>query len=151
MIRLVHPYEEPAYDIIPLLNKDISTGLGMIATLPKPMNESDFIRMLKDVFGSKMIRVSALTNKMIQKVAVCGGSGSGFIQQAISKNADAYVTADVSYHDFFIPENRMLLVDIGHFESEQFIKDVFFDLISKKMPTFAIHFSENEQNPVLYF
>jgi dinuclear metal center YbgI/SA1388 family protein len=150
-LRCVHPYEEPAYDIIPLLNKDFSTGLGMLATLPEPMSEVDFLHLLKDVFGSKIVRSSTLTNKKIHKIAVCGGSGSAFIQQAISKHADAYVTADVSYHDFFLPENRLLLVDIGHFESEQFIKDVFFDLISKKMPTFAIHFSENEQNPVLYF
>jgi len=150
-LKMVHPYEEPAYDVIPLVNRDYSVGLGMVATLASPMNEMDFMDMLKQKFGCKMLRTSTLTNKMIKKVAVCGGSGRSLIQQAINHKADAYVTADISYHDFFLPENRLLLVDIGHFESEHFIKDIFFDLISKKMPTFAIHFSENEHNPVLYF
>ena len=150
-LRAVHPYEEPAYDFISLLNSGSNIGLGMLAQLPSPMSEEAFIHLLKDVFGSKMVRTSTLTGKMVRTVAVCGGSGSSLINDAIKQKADVYVTADCKYHDFFIPENQLLLIDIGHFESEHFIKELFYDLISKKIPTFAIHFSENERNPVLYF
>ncbi len=146
-----HPYEEPAYDFIPLQNARKDVGLGMIGTFETEISEEDFIQKVKYTFGAECVRTSPLQHKKIRKVAVCGGSGSFLIETAKVRKADAFLTADLKYHDFFKVENQLLLTDIGHFESEQFIKEVFFDLISKKMPTFALYFSEKEVNYVHYF
>lgn len=146
-----HPYEEVAYDIYSLDNKFEKTGMGMVGILPEPMPELDFLHHVKSKFNCKIIRHTALRGNKIVKVAVCGGSGSFLINHAISEKADIFITGDIKYHQFFDAENRIILADIGHFESEQFTKELFYELLTKKFPTFAVRFSEVNTNPVLYF
>lgn len=131
-------------------NADGEVGLGMLGEYPKAMTEHDFLALIKERLSCRMIRHSALLGKTIRRVAVCGGSGSEFINTAESLGADAYLTADVKYHEFQACENRLLLIDAGHYETEQFIKETFFDILSKKIPTFAVHISELGKNPVNY-
>ena len=145
-----HPYEEPAYDLIPLQNTWKGIGAGMIGELQVPENELDFLLRLKEVFGCSVIRHTQLRSKSIKRVAICGGSGSSFLQNAISANADVYISGDFKYHEFFESDNKILIADIGHFESEQFTKDIFYEIITKKMPTFAVRISETETNPINY-
>lgn len=147
----VHPYEEVAYDVYSLDNAYPSVGAGMFGYLAKPVSEQEFLSFLQEIFKIPVIRHSALSGKMIQKVAVCGGSGSFLLSDAVRFGADAFVTGDLKYHDFQIPDNRLLLADVGHFESELFIKDWLRDTLLKKIATFALLVSEQETNPVNYF
>ncbi len=125
-------------------------GCGVVGELTTAMNEQEFFAMLKNVFGTPCIRHTECLGRKLKKVALCGGSGADFIEEAMAAQADVYVTADLKYHDFFRAENRLLLVDVGHFESEQFTKEIFFEQLKKKMPTFALHFSETTTNQVKY-
>ncbi|KOH42891.1 Nif3-like dinuclear metal center hexameric protein [Sunxiuqinia dokdonensis] len=145
-----HPYEEVAYDIYPLDNVNPQVGIGMVGELPKAMDEKKFLRMTRKVFGAAVVKHSSLRSQKVKKVAVCGGSGSSLIQQAIGAKADVFVTADLKYHQFFEAEGKIVLADIGHFESEQFTKEVFYELLTKKFPKFAIRLSEVNTNPVNY-
>ncbi len=145
-----HPYEEPAFDIIPLKNRWNQVGAGIIGELPKPEDEMSFLNRLKVIFNNATIRYTALLHKDIKRVALCGGSGSSFLSDAISANADIYISGDFKYHEFFNTQNRILIADIGHFESEQFTKDIFYEIITKKMPTFAVQISEINTNPINY-
>ncbi len=145
-----HPYEEVAYDIYPLENKTPTVGMGMIGDLPSEMDEIEFLKKAKAIFGAGAVRYSPLLNKKIKKVAVCGGAGSFLIKQAISAKADVLLTGDLKYHQFFEPEGKLLVADIGHFESEQFTKEVFYELLTKKFPKFAVRLSEVNTNPVNY-
>ena len=146
-----HPYEEVAYDIYSLDNGFSNAGMGMAGDLPVPADEREFLLKLKEIFGSGIIRHSALLGKKVSKVAVCGGVGSYLTRDAISAGADFFVSADFKYHQFFDAEGKIVLADIGHFESEQFTKELFYELLVKKFPTFAVHFSEVNTNPVYYF
>lgn len=146
----VHPYEEPAYDFIPLKNVFNEVGAGLIGKLPEPKSEEVFLSKLKQIFNVPVIRHTNLTGKMIQKVAVCGGSGSFLLQDAIKANADIFISADFKYHDFFDAENKIIIADLGHFETEQFTKEIFYEVIQKKLPTFAIHISKINTNPIIY-
>ncbi|KGO90265.1 Nif3-like dinuclear metal center hexameric protein [Flavobacterium suncheonense] len=146
-----HVYEEVAYEIYDLQNAHQNIGLGMIGELDVPMSESDFLKMVKDKMQTGSIRHSQFLNKPIQKVAVLGGSGSFAIKNAISSGADAFLTADLKYHQFYEAENRLLLADIGHFESERFTKNYIVDYLTKKISNFAIILSEENTNPVKYF
>lgn len=145
-----HPYEEVAYDIIPLLNASRNTGAGMVGMLDKPISAIEYLKKIKNILGVGCIRHTQTGDKKIQKVAVCGGSGSFLIKDAINCNADIYITGDIKYHDFFTPENRMILADVGHFESEQFIKELIYTLLKKKFTTFALFISETDTNPINY-
>jgi dinuclear metal center YbgI/SA1388 family protein len=147
---LAHPYEEVAYDIIPLDNHHPWVGAGMIGELLSPLDELSFLKGVKDILGAKCIRYSSLSGKEIQKIAVCGGAGSFLINDAIAAGADVFLTGDVRYHDFFIPEGRILVADVGHFESEQFTKELIFAVLLEKFPTFAVQISETGTNPVSY-
>ncbi len=147
----VHPYEEPAYDIYPLKNNHSKIGSGMIGELENPSDEKEFLSRIKTIFRTGCIRHSKLKNKKIKRVAVCGGSGSFLISNAIAAGADIFITADIKYHDFFIADNRIVLADIGHYESEWVTKELLFSLINKKFPTFALQISEQDLNPVNYF
>ena len=130
---------------------DGSYGLGYIGELPQEENAKDFLLRIKEVVGIATIRHSEFpTSKKVKKIALCGGSGAEFMADAIEKNADVYLTADIKYHQFFEVKNDLILADIGHFESEQFIKDLFFELVSKINPKFAIHFSDYKINPIKY-
>jgi dinuclear metal center YbgI/SA1388 family protein len=145
-----HPYEEVAYDLVPLENEFPTIGIGMIGELSLPCEELRFLNRIKEIFGCRVIKHTALLNKKIQKVAVCGGSGSFLINKAIAEGADLFISADLKYHDYFEADKRIVLADIGHYESEQFTKEVLKEIVLKKFPTFALHLSDVKTNPVSY-
>jgi len=145
-----HPYEEVAYEVVTLNNKNQNIGLGIVGNFPKPISPSDFIDLLKNKFHAKGIRTSKIINKPISKIAVLGGSGSFAITDAKRAKADVYVTADLKYHDFFKAENKLILIDIGHFESEQFTKNLIVDYLTKKFLNFAVVLSKINTNPINY-
>jgi len=152
-----HLYEEVAYEIYELQNVHQNIGLGMVGELPVEMDEKPFLEMVKLTMQAEGIRHSAFLNKKIKKVAVLGGSGSEAISKAIQSGADAFLTADLKYHQFYQAENQILLADIGHFESERFTKNYIVDYLTKKIPNFApvspfggIILSEENTNPVKY-
>jgi dinuclear metal center YbgI/SA1388 family protein len=145
-----HPYDEVAYDIYELENKYAGAGLGCVGELTEELSEKNFLELLPLVFGSKGVRYSRLTGKKIRKVALCGGSGITLLPLAIASGADAFVTADIKYHNYFDADNKILLVDAGHFETEKFSSEILKDLIKKKFPKFAVRFSETNTNPINY-
>ena len=145
-----HPYEEVAYDIYPLDNKNTDVGMGMIGELEKPISEIDFLKKLKSTFNTGVIKHTGLKDNLVKKVAVCGGAGSFLLGTAIAAGADIFVSGDFKYHQFFEAENKIVIADIGHFESEQFTKELFYELLIKKFPKFAVHFSETNTNPINY-
>ena len=146
-----HPYEEVAYDIYALENKFDKVGMGMVGFLSAPISENEFLSLLKNTFNTGVIKHTALLGKEVKKIAVCGGSGSFLLKQAIAARADFFVSGDFKYHQFFDAEKKIIIADIGHFESEQFTKELFYELLTKKFPKFAIHLSEANTNPVFYF
>lgn len=146
-----HVYEEIAYEIYELQNVHQNLGLGMIGELESPMKEADFLQMVKEKMQTGGIRHSQFLNRPIHKVAVLGGSGSFATKNAIQAGADAFLTADLKYHQFYEAENKLLLADIGHFESERFTKNYIVDYLTKKISNFAIILSEENTNPVKYF
>lgn len=145
-----HPYEEVAYELTTLENEHQHIGMGMIGTFKKPLSETAFLKHLKQTFKSDCIRHSKLTGKQIKTVAVLGGSGSFAIDNAKGQQADAYVTSDLKYHEFYKAENQLLLADIGHYESEQFTKNLLVDYLTKKFTNFAIVLSDKITNPIYY-
>jgi len=144
-----HPYEEPVVDFYALQNVYSKAGSGVVGTLEVDMDEKEFLLHLKKVFGTPVIKHSPFLGRKVRKIALCGGAGSFLTGQAIAAGADVFVTGDVKYHDFFQAENRLVIADVGHFESEQYTKEIFFEIIRKKFPTFAVHFSE-EKNRINY-
>ncbi len=126
-------------------------GSGMLGEFERPMEDVDFLNLVAKTIDSPCLRHSALTGRKIQKVALCGGAGVPFMTDALKNHADAYLTADIKYHDFFVPEGNILLVDGGHFETEQFTKELLCDLIRKKFPKFAAEIAETRTNAVYYF
>jgi len=147
----VHPYEEVAYEITALENKRQDVGMGAIGKLPQPMEEKDFLAFVKKNMNTSTIRHSPLMGRKIESVAVLGVSGSFAIDAALAQGADAFITADLKYHQFFQAENKILLADIGHFESEQFTKNLMYEYLIEKLPNFAIALTETDTNPVNYF
>ncbi|PWG06385.1 Nif3-like dinuclear metal center hexameric protein [Polaribacter aquimarinus] len=145
-----HPYEEVAYEIVTTENVHQDIGMGMIGELSSEMDEKDFLLYLKRTMKTDCVRHSNLIHKKIKKVAVLGGSGSFAISTAKRAGADAYVSADFKYHEFFKAENSILLADIGHYESEQFTKNLLVDYLTKKFSNFAIILSEKSTNPIYY-
>lgn len=143
-----HPYEEPAYDIYKLENKN-NFGLGRIGNLNHKISEMEFLKTLKETFGG-VVRYTKLLNKPIKKVAVCGGSCSFLLNKAINSGADIFVSSDFKYHQFFDAENKIIIADLGHFETEQFTKELFYDILTKKFINFAVHFSKIKTNPINY-
>ncbi len=146
-----HPYEEAAYDIYALQNKHPQAGSGMVGELEKEMTETDFLNLVKKTLKAGSIKHTKKLQKPIKKVALCGGSGRFLLKNAIRSGADAYITADFKYHEFFDADGQLLLIDPGHFETEQFTPEIFYDIIQKKFPKFAIHLSKVNTNPVNYF
>ncbi|MFY9154424.1 MAG: Nif3-like dinuclear metal center hexameric protein [Prolixibacteraceae bacterium] len=147
----VHPYEEVAYDIYPLDNEYAQVGIGMIGELHEPVDELDFMKNLKKTFHCQVVKHTALLGKPIRKVAVCGGAGSSYLSKAMAQKADIFISGDFKYHQFFEAENQIIIADIGHYESEQFTKEVFYELLTKKFPKFAVHLSAINTNPVNCF
>ena len=146
-----HPYEEVAYEISTLENTNRHIGMGMIGELESSVSETTFLKQLKEKMNATVVRHSAFRNKEVKKVAVLGGSGSFAIGAAKAAGADVYVTADVKYHEFYQAENEILIADIGHFETEQFTKNLLVDYLTKKIPNFAVRLSESITNPIKYF
>ena len=150
-MKSAHPYEEVAYQIYSLENENQFVGLGRFGELENEMEEKDFLKLVKEKFNLEMIRHSEFLNKKIKKVGVLGGSGASGISAAKASGCDAYLTGDVKYHDFFQSENQILICDIGHFESEQFVTEQIVEILSEKFPTFAFLKSTEKTNPVNYF
>lgn len=146
-----HPYEEIAYDIYQLENTYQNIGSGMTGELPNSMSEKEFLEQIKSVFMVKFIKHTSFLNKTIKKVALCGGSGSFLLKNAINSKSDIYISSDFKYHEFFDAENKILVTDIGHYETEQYTPEIFYDIISNKFPTFASYLTETNTNPVNYF
>jgi dinuclear metal center YbgI/SA1388 family protein len=146
-----HPYEEVAYDIVTLDNMNQGTGSGLVGELPEPMAEKAFLELLRSAFNLTVIRHTALLDRPVQKIALCGGAGSFLTGAALQAGADVYMTGDVKYHEFFDANGRMVIADIGHYESEQFTIDLLFDILTQKFPTFAVLKTGVKTNPVHYF
>lgn len=146
-----HPYEEVAYDIYPLANEYNLAGAGMIGELNQPIQLESLLKLLQERFNARGIRYAGDKTTNISKVAVCGGSGSFLIHNARQQKADVFITGDMKYHQFFEADENLTIIDIGHFESEQFTKDIFYEVLTKKIPKFAVHLSEVKTNPVKYY
>jgi len=146
-----HSYEEVAYEITTLENTNQHIGMGMVGELQNPMDEKHFLNFVKTKMNTPLIRHTSLSGKNIKKIAVLGGSGSFAIEAAKASGAHAFITADLKYHDFFTAENELLLLDIGHFESEQFTKNILVAFLTKKITNFAVVLSKTITNPVKYF
>ena len=145
-----HPYEEVACEIYALENTNQHIGMGMIGDLKQPMKEDQFLNHIKKTMLASCIRHSNLLNKPVQKIAVLGGSGAFAITAAKAAGADVFITADVKYHQFYEADDKMLIADIGHYETEQFTKNLLVDYLTKKIPNFAIRLSESKTNPIKY-
>lgn len=150
-LKEAHPYEEVAYDIISINNEHQEVGSGMIAEFQESVSELEFLNILTKSLNTPVVRHSVLQKKMIKKVAVCGGSGSFLLNSAIKQGADAFVTADYKYHQFFDAEGKILICDVGHYESEQFTMELLLEKIQKKFPTFAVCLTKCNTNSVHYF
>ncbi len=145
-----HPYEKVAYDLIQLTNSYEEIGSGMIGSLSEEMDGMEFLEFLKRNMKTDCVRHTAIPNKKVKNIAVCGGSGSFLIPTAIANKADVFITADVKYHQFFDADNQLLIADIGHYESEQFTMELFYEILNKKFSTFALQLTKNHTNPIKY-
>ena len=150
-LQQTHPYETVAYEITVLENTRTDLGMGCVGELLNPIAEHEFIQKLKDILGVPVLRHSGFLGKDIARVALLGGSGSFAIDAAKHQNADVFITADLKYHDFFKGEKKVLLIDAGHYESEQFTKKIIMEFLSKNFPNFAFISSKTDTNPVHYF
>lgn len=146
-----HPYEEVAYDIYPLANSNPTVGAGAVGSFVTPIDGNSFLSLVKRTFQIPTIRHSDLINKPISKVALCGGSGSFLLDDAIQSGAEAFITSDIKYHQFFDSDQKIIIVDIGHYESEQYTLEIFYDLLMKNFSNFAIYFTKVKTNPINYF
>jgi len=151
VLKKNHPYETVAYDMLPLNNVFDEIGAGVFGELPEEIDEIAFLFKIKNIFKTSVIKHNSIRGKRIKKVSICGGSGKSLINSALKENSDIFITADLGYHDFFIPGRRMLLADIGHFESEQFTSDRLVSILKEKFPNFAVLKSGVNTNPVNYF
>lgn len=149
-MRGAHPYEEIAFDLIELVNTNNQIGAGMVGSFEKAIPVQDFLLEVKKQFGCGALKHTALVKKEIQKVAVCGGSGSFLLQDAIRAGADVFITADFKYHEFFDAENRIIIADIGHFESEQYTSQWLVEQLKKNFTNFAIRLTNVNTNPINY-
>ena len=150
-LKQAHPYEQVAYQIYILDNIYENVGAGIVGELAQKVDTNRFLEMLKTKMQTDCIRHTKLVKNQIKRVAICGGSGSFLLSNAICEKADIFITADFKYHEFFDGENDIIIADIGHFESEQFTKDLIYDLLSKKFSKFAVRLSKVNTNPINYF
>jgi len=150
-LKEAHPYEEVAYDVISLANTHQEIGAGVIGELPAAVGEKEFLQRLKTLFGLAVVRHTPLLDRPVKRVALCGGAGSFLISRALAAGADLFITGDIKYHEFFDANGRMLIADIGHFESEQFTINLLQEVLAQKFPTFAVLKTGVNTNPVNYF
>ena len=149
-LRIAHPYEEAAYYLTRLENENQEVGAGMIGELEKPIEPLVFLQSLKKKMNTAVIRHTPIIGNSIKKIAVCGGAGSFLLPLAIANEADVFISADFKYHEFFDADGKIVIADIGHYESEQFTKDLLLEVIKEKFDTFAIIFSKTITNPISY-
>jgi hypothetical protein len=149
-LHLAHPYEEVAFEHYHLSNKNQDVGSGMIGSLGHDTDELEFLQHVKTKLNAKVIRHTALSDRKVKRVALCGGAGGFLLPQAISAGADVFITADYKYHEFFDADSKILIADVGHFESEQFTQLLLLELITEKFPNFALHLTEQSTNPINY-
>lgn len=149
-MKKAHPYEEVAYAILALTNTHAYIGSGMVGELETPVNTMDFLRSLKETFGCGVVRHTALVGETVKRIAVCGGSGGFLLGDAVRAKADVFITADYKYHEFFDADGRIVIADIGHFESEQFTSEWLVALLLKKFTTFAVRLTNVNTNPINY-
>jgi len=145
-----HPYEEVAYELYHTDNQHQGIGAGMVGTLEKPMDTMAFLSLVKERFGVKSLRHTDITKPKVSTIAVCGGSGSFLLKSALSVGADVFLTADYKYHQFFDAEGKIVIADLGHFESEQFTKELLHRELSREFTTFALRLTDIDTNPVKY-
>ena len=145
-----HPYEEVSHEIYPIENQDQRLGAGMIGELPVETDALEFLKSLKTTFNCQVIRHTEILNKPIKTVALCGGSGSFLLTDAIRSKADIFITGDFKYHEFFDAENHLIIADIGHFESEQFTPQLLAEKLKEKFTKFAVHLTDLNTNPINY-
>ncbi len=146
-----HPYEEVAFDIYPLENKHEKTGGGMAGFLDEEMPEMLFLEQVKKVLHVPVVRHNGFSDRKLKKIAICGGSGSFLMDAAFRSGADAFLTADIKFHEFFEYQHQMLVADVGHYESEQFTTEILVELLKEKFANFALQISKHSTNPVHYF
>ena len=149
-LKKSHPYEEVAYEIYKTENLHQDAGSGVIAELPEALSPKEFLILVKNIFGG-MIRFTSPKVDEIKKVALCGGSGSFLLEKAISDGADCFISSDFKYHQFFDALERLMIIDIGHYEGEQFTMNLIHKHLNKKIPNFAAHLTVNSTNPIHYF
>lgn len=149
-MKTVHPYEEVAFDIFALENEYADTGSGVVGELEQPISVSNFFDELKIKFKLPLIRHTKLLKDTIQKIAICGGAGSFLTKTAIAAGADIFITGDVKYHEFFEADDKIVIADIGHYESEQFTIDLVYDILRENFPNFAVLKTVLNTNPVIY-
>lgn len=145
-----HPYEEVAYEIITLDNIHQEIGSGIIGDLDVPVETTAFLSGLKSQMNTHVIRHTVPVKDRVQKIAICGGAGSFLLNAALGNHADVFITGDYKYHQFFDADNKIVIADIGHFESEQFTIELFYDILIKKFPNFALYLTSVITNPVKY-
>lgn len=150
-LKDAHPYEEVAFDIISLDNTHAAIGSGLVGYLPEPVTENEMLEAIKVNFGLKLIKHTTLKGKPVKKIALCGGAGSFLIGAAIAVEADFYISSDIKYHEFFDANNKLVIADIGHYESEQFTISLLFDILREKYPNFAVLKTGINTNPVNYY
>lgn len=146
----VHPYEEVSFDLYSVSNPYPQVGSGMIGNLETDQDEISFLKHVKNQLNAKVIRHTALRQKKIRRVAVCGGAGSFLLRNAMAAGADVFITSDFKYHEFFDAEGRIVIADVGHFESEQFTQELLLEIIREKFPNFALRLTIHNTNPINY-
>ncbi|KAB1066196.1 Nif3-like dinuclear metal center hexameric protein [Salibacter halophilus] len=149
-MKNAHPYEEVAYDVYPLTKEHQEVGSGMVGFLPQPVEAMSFLKSLKTKLQTDLIRHTDIVSEKIEKVAICGGAGSFLLNDAIKAKADVFITGDYKYHQFFDADGKIIIADVGHFESEQFTAELFVELLQQNFSTFAIHLSKVNTNPISY-
>jgi len=149
-MKAAHPYEEVAYGIITLDNQHQLVGSGLVGDLPQEKDAMEFLVSLKKTMQTDCIRYTALKDTPVRKIAICGGAGSFLLPQAIAAGADVFITGDFKYHQFFDADGRIIIADIGHYESEQFTIHLFYALLQEKFNNFALHFANSVTNPIKY-
>jgi dinuclear metal center YbgI/SA1388 family protein len=143
-----HPYEEVAYDIYPLDNLDVTTGAGMIGELENPLTGADYLKQVKKILGSRALKYSGPVERKISTVAICGGSGAFLIPAARRAGAELFITGDIKYHDYFEFNDNMIVADAGHYETEQYTKELLHSELKEKFPNFALLISKIDTNPI---
>jgi dinuclear metal center YbgI/SA1388 family protein len=150
-LKAAHPYEEVAYYIQNLENENQEVGSGLVGDLEVEMTADNFFNYLKERMHLKVIKITSLLNKPVKKIALCGGAGSFLLSHAIAAKADVFISSDFKYHEFFDAENKIIIADIGHFESEVFTKDLIYEILNNNFTNIALNLSETNTNPISYF